>query len=196
MSLFSYIAFPREIDLSVFPNNPNNRESLKSYQVGELAWGKNEYRIERNVSGAELEFINFDEGLLCDFFIHGIGIYKDKTSATFKNCFKNKHIYAFEGSLNYNGDCSLGDMSEYSIRMMNSTLVNIELSRKQLFDLILQNLQEGEFVEIYAEIVNHTDFNLGPPLYDLVLNMGDILFSSDLNIKDRLKVVIKKNGVE
>jgi hypothetical protein len=187
MSLFSYIALPREANMSMIENGIS---ALNHYQIGELTWNKKEYRIERNTSGAGGEIINPDK-LDGSGLFHGIRLLENNTSTTFNSCFKNRHIYILEGCLDYNGERTISDNSEFFSRLINSILVNIELCRKQLFDLIIQNLNKGEFAEIYSELVNHADFNIGPPLQEIALNANDILFSKELNLADRLKIEIK-----
>jgi len=188
MSRFTYIAFPREADTTVLENGMT---ALKSYAMGELTWredGKDVTRNSFNTEGVLVDCSKLEGG----GFFHGLRIYDDDTAATFNNCFKNKYIYIFEGTLNYTGDPSLlACTSEFTTRMMKSTLINIELCRKQLCDLLIHNLHEGEFAEIYSEFGNHVNFEFGPPLNELILTTDEILFSEELSIKEKLRIEIR-----
>jgi len=194
MSKVSYIAFPRRIDTTTIESGVI---ALKSYLVGELIWGSDGKSVIRNTSNIGIASIDSNE-LQGGGFFHGLRVSEVTGSPSFKKCFKNKYIYALHGSLNYSGEsrssshsCKTGTESELVARLTKGLLVNIELCRKQLRDLLIHNLNEGEFVEIYSEFVNHTDFSFGPPKNELLITIGEILFSSELDLTERLRIEIK-----
>jgi|GEM_PF-4567569 len=192
MSLFSYIAFPREIDASLLKTDiESGIKALNYYKMGELMWNEENGSVVCNPFSRGGEIIDCSK--LSRFFIHGIRVFEDISNATLENCFKNKNIYGFQGSVSFRGDLNLfKEHSEFTIDMMKSSLLNIELCRKQLRDLLLNNLEKGEVAEIYSEMVSGTNFNLGPPLKKLFLTVDEILFSQDIDLSDRLKIEIRK----
>jgi len=188
MSLFSYIAFPRKVDLSTYESNIN---ALKKYKIGELVWNKNEYRIERGSANDGVRFTDCGS-IPWNSHLNGLYIMEDKTLATFKRCFKNKHIYLLEGSLNYNGSRNINDTTGLIASLLEHIIVEIEVCRKQLYELAERNLREGEFIEIYSEHTNHMDFDLGPPSKELIISADEILYSMELDLYDRLRIVINR----
>ncbi|MCL2199487.1 MAG: hypothetical protein FWB80_11235 [Defluviitaleaceae bacterium] len=193
MSVVSYISFPREVDTSALEDG---MAALKSYKIGELTWGEYGKRIVRSPSGMEGTLIDCNELIEKGIFIHGLAVRDDSEGATFKSCFKNKYIYKFWGGLGYgisqHTPVSMYEESEFISNYVRANLIETELCRKQLRDLLIHNLHEGEFAEIYTDFVHDTDFNFGPPLNELILTTDDILFSSELCLDERLRVEIRR----
>ena len=195
MSIFTYMSFPREADVTVLENGT---VALKSYKVGELIWGDDGKSVIRNTSGMEAALVDCSK-LYGEGFFHGLRVYEDANFSTFKNCFKNKYVYSLEGRLDYSGaphspnhTYETGAESEFIARLTRGILVNIELCRKQLRDLLIHNLRKGEFAEIYSEVVNDSDFDFGPPSNELILTTDEILFSRELCTKEKLRIEIRR----
>jgi hypothetical protein len=186
MSLFSYISFPREVDTSILSSK---FDPQKAYRVGDIKGREKEFGISIDMSRLPDDLMTYT-GPWSDF--NGISISENLEGSTFKGCFKNEYIYKFGGELSYTGDPSLwDDTSEFVVDMMKNTLENIEISRKQLHDLLVHNLSQGEFVEIYSEYVSHTDFDLGPHENEEIFFVDEILTSEKLATIDKLRIEIR-----
>ena len=186
MSCFGFVSFPRKVDTTVLENEVI---TLESYKIGELMLSRDGIGVNPNTDS---DLVSCDK-LVKEFgFFHGFRLFEPDMDVTFKECFKNEHIYCFEGNLNYNGAVDLLDnKSEFVIGMLKHTIIDIELCRKQLRDLMIYNLQKGEFIEFYFEFGNHVDFDFGPPLREICLGIDEILFSNELRIEDHLRIEIR-----
>jgi hypothetical protein len=190
MSQFTYISFPRKVDNTM---HENGTIALKSYKLGELIWNKENGNVVRNQSTRSGILVDCSKLMGAGFF-HGLRVIEDMENAVFENCFKNRHIYALEGCcVSFNGDLALfNETSEFVVNMLESALINIELCRKQLRDLLKHNLQKGEFAEIYSESISDSDFNFGPPLSKMLLTVDEILFSQKFTLDDKLRIKIRR----
>jgi len=165
MSYFDYIAFPRKLNV---------------FRLSDIKGSEKDYGIYHDTTNFRKDILLFpnispDENhiVLCD-----------KKEATFNECFKNPFIYEYHIYLQHDYN-----VTEYTKRMniMKSSLdeetktkelwkiasKNWSLYQQIQYDFILQNLDVNEFVEIYNEILHNTNFNLGPPESECILNLDE-----------------------
>ena len=132
MSKFSYISFPRPADTTILKDDRQllqngfsiiKNEALENYRIGEFQWDIDTACIQYKPISIECEW-NAKVLDKMDFVL-GLAVVDERNGALFTNCFKNKYIYEFGGSLNYSGGSDLlKDTSEFAVRLLNTTIMS------------------------------------------------------------------------
>ena len=204
MSLFSYIAFPREVDTSCLHSK---FDKSKAYTVGEIRGAELEQQFNGNINDLP-DDLNVYMGDWSDF--HGIHVF-DRGSASFDAVFANKHIYSFQATLRLIDEASFSaeshriymedddpDMNEEEFLSFSHSLIkenrnDVAICRQQLYDIVLCNVKAGEAVEIYSDWVDHRNiFSFGPPKTRIRLEVEDVLTSEQLDLQENTVIEIRR----
>ena len=161
MSYFDYIAFPRE---------------LKAFPLSDIKGKEKDYGINYDISKFRNDILVYADMPLDEPHM----IIYDKKEATFKNCFKNPFIYEFCVCLPPNTDWLTIMQSDLDAESKEKELEESAkwrwlLHKQVLCDFISQNIDAGEFAEIYTECTDHIHFDLGPPDSECAFSIEEFL---------------------
>ena len=175
MSFFTYIAFPRE---------------LKAFRLRDIKGREKEYGINYDTNNYREDIVLFPNASPEESSI----AISDKKDATFKDCFKNTYIYKLGIDTCCNEQLSDTLKKIYELEAEEKSTKLKLLYDQILSDFIVQNINLGEFVEMYSEFVNHIDFNLGSPVFEYEVELKDLsILESRKNTTDSYKITIFYN---
>ena len=204
MSLFSYIAFPRQVDISCLKSK---FDKTKVFTIAEIRGAEVGTQIKSDLSELPDGLHVYLGDLLND--AQGTQIYENR-EASFDAVFTNQFVYSFQATfelldaeryleecISYfnddvidNGDMRESDYIDFAHSMIKYNRDTVAVCRKQLHELIQINTHLNEFIEIYSEYVDHINFNLGPPKGITTLHLSQVLTSELLRNEDNLKIEI------
>jgi hypothetical protein len=131
---------------------------------------------------------------------------RDGSYATFKDAFKNPFVYEFLGSAetreerqqrakilkNPDPEAREKEFEEFHARWFLD-------GKKQMYDLIYNTIEVGEFVERYRVWHDHFNFVFGPPTSEEVIDLEDLLHlpltKNSRGIDERHKITIIKSRI-
>ena len=210
MSLFSYIAFPREVDTSCLISNV---DESKKVTVGELKGTELECLYQGlpdempvylgdssdfwGVQIFELDFASFNgvfknDFVYCldaDFTFRDLKEAIDSGMKSFHYCKGMKALYYLtEADKWTEEECMEGIIKGY-----NDTKKRVTLCRQQLYDVVQRNMHPGETVEIYSVWVHGDECNFGPPVGIKSIYVEQIPISESLDLEDNVKLEIHRS---
>jgi hypothetical protein len=185
MSLFSYIAFPRQADTSCIKREID-KEPRKSWMDADP------YDFEKACYGISMH--DWHEAVFCGVFTNQFIYCLD---CTFRFIDEEKTIETYrynQNRLSEGGASAVNldlDYIRFTIKCNNECAA---ICRKQLYDIILLNTEPGEIVEIYTTYVYdyNDNYDYGPPENETILGEEQVLTSELLNLTGRTKIVIKR----
>ena len=208
MSLFSFIAFPRECDTSCLKSRYDKSKSVKMKDLKGTKW-------ENDYIGCPDDAIVYlgDPG---DSHELQIGE-KDSWFSKYEKAFDNPFIYSLGAMFippkpitqsvsleeildiieEYDGvrmskEEYIRESEEYGKVMKHQHIEHVARCRKQLYDLVKFNTEPGETVEIYSYWVSGSGaVKLRAPKEKIVLHVEDVLTSELLDLRDRRKIEIQ-----
>ena len=207
MSLFSYIAFPRPVDTSCIESK---FDESKSYTIGDIRGTELEEQWEKQFGGSL-------EGLpdnLSVYFgdwwsdFHGISIH-DKHE-DFNNIFTNRFIYGFEGEFQlldeervmegyrerqgcFPENEESAETLDHLNKMIKSNKENVAICKKQLYDVVMLNINPNESVEIYSDWAdNRNIFDFDSPEKEIVIDAESVSSSELIDMQPGTKIVITR----
>ena len=217
MSLFSFIAFPREVDTSCLKSRIDDSKRVKAKDLKGTKW-------ENDYIGVP-DDANIYLGDMSDFDELQIGE-KDSWISKYEKAFDNPFIYSmgaefkeyiyetvggldkmltdsgmsieeFTAHIKELADMSVDEFVVEIKRLENartekSNIEYVTRCRKQLYDLVKFNTEPGETVEIYSYLVSSSCLvQLRAPKEIIRLNVEEVLTSKLLYLLDRLKIEIR-----
>jgi len=121
----------------------------------------------------------------------------DTQKAMFANCFKNKFIYEYSIVMHSFSDMrvkvirEIPDKENQDIEFQKINTASWLFYKTALYDFISQNLLSGEFAELYREMTNHANFNLGPPKFEHSVKLCDFIdFPDSIYVQNKRKITI------
>jgi len=182
MSYASYIAFPREADISCVESK---YDESKKVTVGEIRGTKLEKEWEEKYGKGILDNdpneLSYYLGDMSDFY--GITIARLYEDGLFDNIFANPFVYDFSGAFQLPDDIT---------KMIESSESNAVVCRKQLYDIVILNLKSNEIIEIYTEWLDVNLDESAPPEKVIEIDAKEILTSKLLDLTDKTKIVIRR----
>jgi len=169
MSSFSYISFPREVDISSLQSKV---DESKMSTIGEIRGTEFDTGCIENLP----DHLNVYLGDFADF--HGIQIF-DRGEAEFDNVFTNKYIYSFQAAFKFN-DAEEDDIINKIFGNHND---NAALCRRQLYDIVKKNIRPNEVVEIFTGLVDGIKFDFGPPKVKIIFDLEEVHTSEMLELE-------------
>jgi len=208
MSYFSYIAFPRKVDISCLESK---FDKSKAFTVGEIRGTDLEKQWEAHNGGSLAELPDELGVYFGDFYndFLGIEILDIYMAIDLDGIFTNPFVYNFEGRFNLlNEEELLNGYKE--IRVQNETewdeaellsevktavknnYDNVNFCKKQLYDIARLNLKPNEAIEIYTGWMGNDKSKFKPLKNTIEIDVEDIFELSQLDLVDRTKIVIKR----
>ena len=181
MSYFSYIAFPRK---------------LKTIRFFDIQGKEKDYGINYDTTNFRKDILLFPDISPDENHI----VLVDKKEATFNDCFKNPFIYEYHVYIpnNYHHLTSNIITSKSDGKIKTTELERIAnekwfLYKKVQYNFIILHAQIGEFVEIYTEMTDHVNFNLGPPASKSIVSSDEFMnlpISTEIINKHKMTIFI------
>ena len=173
MSLFSFIFFPRKVDMEHFKG---------------LVTETGVYDLN------DLEKYSFINKTLLGVYLH------ESEKAYFKGTFRNKYYYILSVNSFHdpNHVKSIKEQLDMGLEITDKKalehLINASLFLNLLYSIIDRNINNGEFVEIYSEwLSDEWKYVWGPPKKTIELSLNDILSFGTLDIfSEQQKYIIYK----
>ena len=214
VSLLSYIAFPREVEMSCLKSMIDRSKMVKIKDLKGTIWEKNYIGLPDDLVVYIGNSSDSDE----------LQIYEKDPHISFKKVFENRFIYRINAKFSvYKPEVNMAEMDiegilksiqEYDGTSMTkedflkqSEELGVELEkrnkrhvtrcRKQLYDLVKFNTDFGEKVEIFCGWVRTPNpVKLGPPKEKIVIGLNDVLTSELLCLQHKLKIEIHNADLE
>jgi len=191
MSVMGYISFPRQ---------------LTKHQISYVkSWDENEFKI--NLDAKE----DWEKNLpVIKGRIDGrISIWDMIVNATFNNCFKNPFIYEYCNEVpDYYYEQTMAIISNHhdnaDIKTRDQELIKYwskewSLKNQVLHKYLHDNLNVGEFVEIYESVIEEEDASgmiFGPPTIETIICINELLCmpytAGPKQVGERIKLTIHK----
>jgi len=179
ISYYSYISFPRKLD---------------AFLLSEIKGWEKEFGIFYDTTKYRNDIFLFPNSPPEESDI----IIIDKKDANFTNCFKNQFAYDYSVIFPHSFRHILSNINKEN---SNEESRNVELEeiynaswlfhKNVLFNFILQNLSTGEFAELYREMINHVDFNFGPPEFEHSVKLCEFInLPESVYVRNKRKITI------
>jgi len=210
MSLFSYISFPRAVDIRCLSLA---FDKMRAFTVGEINGTEMEKLVCGSISDSpdnlSLNFSESTSNLLAAF--QGVRIYENR-NASLSNIFTNPFAYCLEATFDLidieeyfnevtdvlcsgadNDVTSYTEGIDFAHKLVKHNIEDVALCRKQLAELIKHNTRTNEIVEIYAQWVSGfvEDYNFGPAERKVIITLEQVPNSDFPVINDKTLVVIQ-----
>ena len=212
LSLFSFIAFPREVDKSCLKSRVDESKKVRVEDLNETELERNNIGIPDNVEVYLGDLDDFDE----------LDVYEKEPWFSFDEVFENQFVYSMNALFRFarleriemsieeelehiekylgihmaKGELlkEKAEAGEVRERSREKTTKYIGRCREQLNDLVKHNIGSGEIVEIYSGWASdyRSSYKLGPPKETRVLNVEEVLVSELLDLADELKIEITR----
>ena len=168
MSLYSFIFFPREIDMPHFKSLVNENGIYHFNDLDKYSFFDKDF-LTKHLKLASSEMFG-------GVYIHRAG------RLNFKGEFKNKYYY----ELSVNSTFNPKRAESIEKRLLNGKdidsvsdlrcYINAKMVSNLLYHIIDHNLKEGEFVEIYSEWLDEEwKYVWGPPKKDVSIRLDELL---------------------
>ena len=160
MSSMSYIAFPNQ---------------LKAFRLSEIKGKEKDYGINYDISGYQNQYMFlFPNSSPEESHV----VIVDKKKATFRKCFINKYIYIISIDLPYIQMDTIKKIVDKKFKLceLEQFVEEKWLRYKQIqYNFISENLNSGEFAEVYSVWTDHVNFDFGPPKLEYTMTLDEFL---------------------
>jgi hypothetical protein len=211
MSIFSYISFPREVDLSGIQNKV---DKTKVHFVKDIRGTELEKQWESQNGGCVSDLPDDAYVYLGDWDdFQGISL--SERINIISNCvFVNQYVYHLGADFRFENveermktikeefyrfnEIYPNEQSEKEfVNMIQENIIkmneNSALCRKQLYDTVQLNIEQDEVVEIFSEYADN-EIGATPPEKERIMDLEEILASKVLNnLEENVKIIIRRS---
>ena len=207
MSFVQYISFPKE---------------LRPFRLSEIRGRENEFGINYVACECQKEILSVPNPHHWEFGINYVAcecqkeilsvpnpyhweidiLIYNSNKAIFNDCFKNTFVYGFELEPPHDYHCQIGEIIheglddvEMKQELDKASSIRRLLESRKLYNFLHQNLNRGEFVEIYTSWLDGMNFNFDSPTVELSINLENLLTMSipilpldNLNLRQKLTI--------